>query len=183
MKLQTASGAVLTPATRTRLNHGSSTRGSAVRMDSPLPLRSPAVSLRYFIRRGIGGSVLDRSANATRDFSEQSGAFRGSADDSTTVGGVTPLRRPLANGGTLLVFHFSRSPERLSTLPGQVASGHLTSWGALPFPIHGRSISTKGGATNSPHISEIAAGRSIGPSRRPNNIVAFPVARDHAAGD
>ena len=75
------------------------------------------------LRRGIGGSVLDRSANATRDFSALAEAFR--SGDSFRVMGAHP--------GKSDTQRVSRS-ERLSTLPGQVASD-APPWGALPLPI------------------------------------------------
>jgi hypothetical protein len=126
-------------------------------MDSPLPLRSPAVSLRSLLRRGIGALVHDRGANATRDFSAPAGAFR---SGHSAVIGLRPSPRNSAQESWV-----SRS-ERLSTLPGDVPSD-APSWGALPFPIHGQRKAvyseTLQGVVQK---SEIAAGRSIGPSRR-----------------
>lgn len=131
-----------------------------------LPLCVPAVFSRFLLRRGIGGSVLDRSTNATRDFSDSSEAFRAGTDCSVLMWRLRSSSSHFRLVTATLISPFGPCSERLSTLPGQVAPGHLTAWGALPFPTLGRSISTKGGATNSPHTSEIAAGRSIGPSRR-----------------
>lgn len=166
MTNQTALGVVLTPATSTHIN-GRSTRGSAVFMDSPLPLRSPAVSLRYSIRRGIGCSLLGRASNATRDFSDSSGAFRAGTDCSVLMWRLRSSSSHFRLVTATLICPFGPCSERLSTLPGDVPLD-APSRGALLFPIHGQRKAvyseTLQGVVQK---SEIAAGRSIGPSRRP----------------